>query len=695
MNPVIQGNTYYSHAFPPEELERNFRLMKAMGIDMVRVAEVWPGWSVLEPREEEYDFTLLDDYVRKAGGYGLSVCMGIGITDTPMWAYRKYPDLRFQSVDGSISTRRIQSADFTHPGYRTHMADFIRTIVGRYQHNPVITSWQFGNEIRFAFPICDTPSIRRNFRQWLRKQYGNDIDLLNRLWFTQYATFDDIYPYKSREGAPTEGIGVHYLASKAFQNAMVEELVSWGVALVKEHSDKPVFHNNFGIPGEQGNLGKLCQDADVVCIDIYASTYENPGFYNGFLLDAARSVAQLQHKPLWIGETGAGQYGTFHRTCTPQRMIEATVMEDIAAGAQLVCYFRHKASVWEQPHKFTGSQTLLRIDESELPYAQTPKDVAAFLTAHGTRLQNANPVFARIALYDPTESILLGKEAGYDAVTDVFGARAALAGLGYPVDILDTEAITTEDLSGYQAIYLPVCFLLPEQVGRTITAFVRRGGVLISEGRPAYVDDRALLYTVQPGAGLDELFGAREDLFFDADDGAMTILDTKLPIRSFLQTFRLGQGKAIGTTEDGTISAVQNGNAYLFGSAPGALFPIGSGKYESKPHTSKDPAIFHAQRSYCQLLRKILTSHGIVPPLGFDGIFPQLSIRYREEDESIIVFLMNYDQENDATLVFDGAPTENWTGTATPGREVTIKAGETQVLVFSKPFKGADNHGTT
>lgn len=663
MDRFIQGNTYYHFAHPSCEFDRNFKIMKGLGINAVRVAEIWPGWSVIEHKPGQYDYEELDRYVEQAWRNGLKVCMGVGINDTPFWLFAKYPDLRMREYDGTKSTRRVQSACFDHVEYRRHMNAFIESITKRYADNEAVFCWQIGNEIRYNVQYCDCPATRIRFREWLKQRYNNDLDSLNKEWGVFYNGWEEIYPYKSYDGPPTEGISAHCIATQKFQGWSLEELIGSSVAIMKKYTDKPIFHNNNGTPNMKGTHWNLVKPCDIAVIDIYASTYEKPGFYQGLLLDTMKSIAKQQNKPLWIGETPAGQYGTFKRIKVDKRLVENCVMDQLGAGAKAIFHFRHKAPVFEQPHKYTGSQTFLRIDESEMEYAQIPKSLAQLMDRFEDRILGANPPEAKIGMYYPGESILFGKEAGYikEQTQSVFGTRSIVAGAQLPVEIMDTDSICAMDLTQFKIIVVPVSYLLPSSVGNVLKSFVENGGVLICEARPGYVNENGWLYERQPGAGLDEVFGAREDLFYYSDNYGVEINIKGKKYEGFFtgikQTYRLTEGTAIARDNEGNICGVYNrfgkGEAYLFGGAIGLHFGVGAGKYDTSGGTSDNPAAAAQRKIYCRLYEDLASLYGVVRPVGFTGGNPELSTRYLENEKEILMFMVNFNKNEDVEVDFD------------------------------------------
>lgn len=650
----VIGNTYYHYANPAEELEENFKRMRQYGVNTVRTNEIWPGWSVIETREGEYSWEYLDDYLDKAEKNGLDVCLGIGINDTPAWLYRKFPELRFKEYDGTVSNRRVQSADFNHMEYRFYMRRFIEALLKRYADHSCITCFQFGNEIRYNVTYCDSEGTRTRFRKWLQDKYGTP-EKLNQEWGTFYASFDEIYPYKSREGEPTEGNTVHCVNTIEFQDWSIAELIDWGVRIVKSYSKKPVFHNNFNTP--EHNHWAMARPCDLVCIDIYASTYEKPGYYNGLLIDTAASIARQQDKPWWIGETSIGQYGTYRRKNASQMLIETCIMEQIGAGSKAIFYFRHKSPKWEQPHKFTGSQTVYRRNGTPLPYIDTCIHVMDFVKQFERMLLEAEPPRPQVGIYFPCKNIQFGREAGYGelALESAGGARAFWGSIGVTAELLSDTEMTADYLKQFKLVHIPACYLLPERIGDALEKYVKAGGKLLVEARAAYVDENGLLYEQQPGAGLNRLCGVNEDLFYEAEEPiTFRFGDSSVDTASggLIQTLEPDGGVPIAFDSDGHVLGTARtwgeGEAFYLGFAPSLDFRIGGGKYSSEAgYKEKED-----QRRQKMKIAHILAGHwGINFQTAYKGEDPDMSVRCLGWNNSRYLFFMNYGQ-NKVSLEF-------------------------------------------
>ncbi len=646
-SPFIHGTTYYHYANGPEQLERNFNIMRQMGLNAVRVAEIWPGWEVLEPEPGRYDFDLLDDYVAKAARAGLAVVMGIGINNPPFWIFDEIPDLRTIDASGRLADRRIHAANHDEPRFRRHMEAFIDAHAAHYANAEAVMAWQFGNEIRYGVDLPDNPATCQRFRQWLQEQFESDLDRLNRLWATGYQHWGQVFPYKSRFGAPTAGLAPLALATRKFKAWSLAELVEWGVGILRRHSALPVFHNNHSLPGDTYSHWDIAALGDVVVQDIYPTMGNQPQSDTTVFLDVAGSIARTLGKDLWIGETGVGQYGTFRRNRPPRRQVEAGIVEMLASGAQALLYFRHKPPRTEQPHKFTGSQSALRPDGSELPYALSIRHATKLLEALGDRLTAAQSVRPRVAVYYPEESLLLARDAGYRRIqTDaVAGASALFNRLGIPIQYFNANWLIEEDLSDYQLLYVPVSFQMDAAVGRRLASFAAAGGTVCCEARCAYVDDQGYVYQDQPGAGLVELGGAREDLYWESPGMDVTVgLGQRTHSCRFdgpAQSYRLWGGNMLAHNERGEVLAVHNragaGQAFLLGFSPALAVHR---QDESEPLS---PEAARNRAAVLGLVSDLATEAGIARPVAIETGATQLSFRYlRDPDGSILVFCSNY-----------------------------------------------------
>jgi beta-galactosidase len=162
--------------------------------------------------------------------------------------------------------------------------------------------------------------------------------------------------------------------------------------------------------------------------------------------------------------------------------------------------------------------------------------------------------------------------------TDQYAQSARGAYQAFFDSNIQADWVHIDHVSDYPIVYLPYPVMLTEVSARKLRAYVEGGGVLVSEGLPAYFEDHGRAGVKQPNFGLDEVFGAKEasvqftpDLL---DDLVLTIGGRRVHGRYFLQVYTPAGGTAAGTYENGRIAAVEHrhgkGSTLLIGSFPGA-----------------------------------------------------------------------------------------------------------------------------
>lgn len=129
-------------------------LLDATGVTLVRLSA---QWDEVEPREGDFDFTLLDQLVSVAGQKGAAVNLSVGMKGQrhpefyiPGWA--------FEGTD--IHDGEVISED---PELRRRALAMVATVVQHYAENPTIDSWGAENEPYIASGRSDGYSLSRAY----------------------------------------------------------------------------------------------------------------------------------------------------------------------------------------------------------------------------------------------------------------------------------------------------------------------------------------------------------------------------------------------------------------------------------------------------------------------------------------------------------------------------------------------------
>lgn len=193
---------YYPEQWPLEEMKTDMRAIKHdLGADMIRVAEFM--WSVIEPADGVFNFTLLDAIVDAAESQGLCVMMGTPSATMPAWLYTAHqqdiamvaPDSPegYRGAVASFGGRRQYSFDSVT--YTRYVKRLVTELAMRYgPRADVVTHWQVDNELGHEGSDLDfSESSLVGWHQWLNLKYA-DIQQLNSAWGTRYLTAS-INPY--------------------------------------------------------------------------------------------------------------------------------------------------------------------------------------------------------------------------------------------------------------------------------------------------------------------------------------------------------------------------------------------------------------------------------------------------------------------------------------------------------------------
>ena len=117
-NRLLFGTAYYPEYMPYERTDQDIAMMKAAGMNTVRIAE--STWSTLEPAEGIFDFSYIDRVLEKTEKAGMLVIVGTPTYAVPAWLVRKDPDIMAETSEGREKYGHRQIFDLLNPTFRKH-----------------------------------------------------------------------------------------------------------------------------------------------------------------------------------------------------------------------------------------------------------------------------------------------------------------------------------------------------------------------------------------------------------------------------------------------------------------------------------------------------------------------------------------------------------------------------------------------
>ena len=531
-NEIIYGGDYNPDQWirTKEVWLEDMRLMDLAHINSATVGIF--SWARLEPREGEYDFSWLDEVMDLLHRHGKKVILATPSGARPVWLAKKYPEVLRVEENGVRNEYGVRHNHcLTSPVYREKVRQINRKLAERYAGHPALFMWHVSNEYGGE---CHCELCQAAFREWLKKEYHNDIDELNYKWWNGFwshdlSSFEEISSpkYRGENHVPALKLAWRRFVSDSHISFMDNE-----IAPLREYTpDVPVTTNMMrlytGI-----DYQKMAKHLDVISWDSYPTwnNYDNTHEANAvaFIHDAFRSMKGGQ--PFFLMESTPSIVNWKPVNPIPQSGITAlSGMQAVAHGADSVQYFQWRKSRGGH-EKFHGAV----VDHVGNENTRVFRDAAAL----GEELSKLADVVgtsqkSRVAIiHDWENSWAVDVFCGYFSEERDYSGECVrwhkpFWKRGIPTDVISMD----DDFSRYDLIVAPFLYMLKDGVGKKIREYVKNGGSFVSTYLFANVDRDDLCYLGGfPGDGLREVFGiwAEETDSIPKGDGVSVRFDGKL-----------------------------------------------------------------------------------------------------------------------------------------------------------------------
>jgi beta-galactosidase GanA len=699
---------------------RDLATIRSLGFNSVKT---WVDWASAEPVRGAYRFDALEQLLALADEQGLKVIVQIYTDAAPEWLGDRYPDSSFVTDQGArIGSQASPGYCLDHAGVRADMTSFIAAATTRaaaHRSFYGIDVWSephLVNWVWFNTPVefCFCPHSQARFRDWLKAKYRT-IDALNAAWYRTFTSWDQAH-------APRYGTILSYTDFIDWKTFVADKLredlktkadasAPRGTRPVSSHSDAPAIMlsplSGFGNPDDWW----MTQSVDHYGTSIYpkhaaAATPWSPVRLTS-ALDGIRSAAR--DRGWWIGELQAGQGATGVRVASPVtgadlRLWGWTVL---SRGARAISYYAWypMSSGYE-----SNGYGMIELDGTVTDRARTAGEFAGVVSRNAGLFAPLRPRPSRVAIVYNRLGYMVGGNTvapGTVVRNSMLGVYRALFEQNIQADFIHPDEIAAGAASDYAAVYLSYPLMLQRPVADALKAYVKGGGTLVSEARPAWNDERGYANPRIPGAGLDELFGAREKVLrspetvtFTAEpnlEGALAPLAgrrfTGLSFAEHLETTSPGARVLARFPGEGgepgdpaiVLSNYGSGRAILIGTFPSAAF-------ESDPDKMRPTG---------ELLQRLVEFAGVRPDVAIDGAPGLVEARFLESSDAIVLMAINHgDTPQKVTFRFgrdvpeaiwqnieSGAAVSFVQGPAGPTYTHTFAARDVMILVRGKRLR--------
>ena len=590
-DPVFPyGAVYFRKSNPPEEdWARDHATAAKIGMNVFRH---WFMWSAVEVAPDKYDWRDYDRMMDLAAENGIQVVIAEMVTAAPEWMFDRHAHARYKGSDDSFVYSGISGSSATggFPGLCLDNDDvkgraerFLSTLVGRYRNHKAILGYDLWNE-HHSFGgspqrmYCYCEATQRRFREWLKAKYGT-VEALGRAWNRHsFAEWDHVHPPRGFQGYPESIDWLEFRIDNAFR------LLQWRTDLFRrlDGKNKIIAHGTAtsleGLASSSNDEWRSASEVEAWGFTWVASRKGSEPWKQFHAVDLVR--AGSRGKPFWHAEAQAGplwmQPQVIGRSredgrITEEKDVRLWNLISCAGGATGILYPRWRPLL-DGP--LFGAFGAFGMDGSATPRSDMAGQIARWANAN-PQIWKSRPVKGDAGIvWIPESQIFNYVQQGSTAF---YAESARGAYQAFFDNNIQADFVHIDHVREYQLVYVPYPVMLKEETARKLMEYVESGGILVSEGLPAYFGDRGKVGTNQPNYGLGRLFGARESYVeFTPDlleDLTLDLRGHRVNGRFFRQEYEAAGGTPVGRYDNGKTAAVENrfgkGRALLIGTFPG------------------------------------------------------------------------------------------------------------------------------
>lgn len=498
MDKLLYGVAYYDEYMPYDRLDKDIAMMKATGINVVRIAE--STWGTMETQEGVFDFSHIDRVLDAMHKAHIKVIVGTPTYAIPTWLVKKYPDILAITKLGQNQYGARQNMDIANIHFREAAERVIRKMLEHIKNHPAIIGYQVDNETK-AYNTAG-PNVQKLFVAYCQQKFKT-LDALNKAfgldyWSNRINTWDD---FPSTIGTINASLAAEFAK---FQRKLVTDYLAWQTALVNEYKRPEQFvTQNFDLEwrgfsyGIQPDVDHFASSKalDIAGIDIYHPTQDAlTGIEIAFGGDITRSMKA--GKGYLVLETEAQG---FPQWVPYPNQLRLQAFSHLASGANMVEYWHwhsiHNAieTYWKGllSHDFEPNPTYLE--------AQTIGRDFEKLSPKLINLKKQNKV-----------AFLFSNEAltAFNAFSFGWGAKEnyndilrpmydALYKMNVEVDFVDPSSTNIEQ---YKVLVVPVLYAASNQLLERLNLFVKNGGHIVYTFKSGFSDENVKVRSsIQPG----------------------------------------------------------------------------------------------------------------------------------------------------------------------------------------------------
>ncbi len=507
---ILYGAAYYYEYIPYERLDKDVSMMKAAGINTVRLAE--STWGLWEPRDGVFDFSKLDHVLDAMDKAGIRVIIGMPTYAIPAWLAREHPEVLVTTPAGKRMYGARQNMDIVSPVFRRYAERIVRQLVLHVKDRKCVIGYQADNETKHYHNSGATMQTR--FLQWLKTKFGSPENMCRAYGLHYWSnSIHDWKDFPSMDGNVNASLGC---AFAYFQRRMVTEYLAWQAGIIRrlkrpgqfitQNFDMDWRGHSYGIQSDVDHFA-AARAFDVAGIDIYHPTGDRlTGAEISFGGDLARSM--LRDNYLVMETQAQSMAGRQELPYPGQLRLQA--FSHLASGADMIEYWP-----WQSiPNSVeTYWKGVLSHDGEPNPLYEEVKGVGTAFRQTGDRLTNLR-IKNKVAILFSNASLTALNWFGFSdslGYNDILRREYdALYKMNVGCDFVDPSSGNFGD---YSLIIVPPLYAASDSLLAKLNDYVRAGGHIVYSCKSGFTDENVQVRPSRQPGGLREACGVSYQMF--------------------------------------------------------------------------------------------------------------------------------------------------------------------------------------
>ena len=484
------GVDYYPEHWDENMIDEDLNNIIELGSNVIRIGEF--AWHMMESIEGYYDFSYFDKVIEKAKAKDLKVIFGTPTATMPAWLAKKHPDVLSEFEDGNkrVFGGRRQYC-FNSKIYNEYSKKIISKLANHYKDEKVIVAWQIDNEFGHeGSDICYCKECEREFKEYLKNEYDNDIKKLNNIWGTIFwsQTYNDFEEIP----LPRKTITTHNpslrMEWERFRSISIEKYAKMQVDLLKQilGKDSVILHDfSGGYFDKSYDFSKVAKHIDVVAYNNYpvwgGQKEPIPSHEIACGLDFMRGAKK---KNFWITEAIMGAQGHDVIGYLPRpNQAKMWSYQAMGHGCSSLMYFRYRGATKGAEQYCYGI-----IDQDNIKRRKF-YEVQSFFNEMNQNIDLIESnIEAKVGLvydYDSMASFRIQRQSFLmDYKQEVYRLYRPFYENNISIDVIPSDSTFDE----YEVLLVPVMIVYKQEVQEKIKKFAERGKTVILSFRNSVKD---------------------------------------------------------------------------------------------------------------------------------------------------------------------------------------------------------------